>query len=183
MSQPRHCVIVDDVRAYRLQIRKWLRSDGFECTEVGRAKQAWNVLRQQGADLVITDIDMPQMSGFQLIRNIRSLGANRLNLLPIIVVSGLCDIDIDRFVQQMGATRFVPKPLERGYFQTVVAAVMREQFRSHRRSRFQTSALEKNFPQISPVLRRLAREALERPTTECIIDRDTSSREREEVRE
>ncbi len=70
-ARTRTCVIVDDVRAYRLQVKWWLDELGFQSTEASDADQALQVIRSQHPDLVVTDIDMPGHSGLDLVRAVR----------------------------------------------------------------------------------------------------------------
>ncbi|NND96116.1 MAG: response regulator [Pirellulaceae bacterium] len=183
MTQPQHCVIVDDVRAYRLQISSWLRELGFECTGVAGAREAWDLLCSQPTNLVVTDIDMPHISGFQLIRAIRTSEIAALESIPIIAASGLCDPDVGRFVQQIGASRFVAKPLDKETFLSAAQTVVGDAINSDTSGSdttgsgkpgrsdefdYSTSSLDRDFPKISPVLRRLAREAIEHPTADLL---------------
>lgn len=120
----RHCVIVDDVRPYRDMLKKWFEEWGFRCSVAARAIDAWQAVLNDDVDLVVTDIDMPGISGLDLIRSIRASDALRNRIIPVIAISSLQDDDIDLITQQVGAIRFTPKPLDKNEFHNMVAAVL-----------------------------------------------------------
>jgi len=57
---------------------------------------------------IVTDLNMPRMDGFELIRHIR--GDHRLSAMPIIVVSADTDPDTPERVAQLGVNAYFPKP-------------------------------------------------------------------------
>lgn len=118
MNQNRrqHCLVVDDVRPYRELLCRWMTEWGFGCTAVERAREAWDAMQERPIDLIVTDIDMPDINGLQLIRAIRQSESQKQRTIPVIVISSLRDDAIDLITRQVGAVRFIPKPLEKSSF-------------------------------------------------------------------
>ncbi len=104
-------MIVDDSPVMRAFIRKTVGLTGLdvgEYCEAGDGEDALSLLRQRWVDLVLTDINMPNMNGEEFVR--RLAGDELLRTIPVIVVS--TDSSHSR-VQQMlalGAKGYVTKP-------------------------------------------------------------------------
>lgn len=78
-------LVVDDSLTVRELERKLLSNRGYDVTVAVDGMDAWNVLRAESFDLVITDIDMPRMDGIELVSRIKRKA--RLMHLPVMVVS------------------------------------------------------------------------------------------------
>ena len=72
--------------------------------------EAWRILSGQGSSIraIVTDLNMPRMDGFELIRRVRSDG--RLPGTPIVVVSADTDPATPRRIAQMGVDAYFAKP-------------------------------------------------------------------------
>jgi len=81
----RHILVVDDSITVREMERKLLESKGYEVDVAVDGMEAWNLLRIESYDMVISDIDMPRMNGFELISHIKQ--HEKLKTLPVMVVS------------------------------------------------------------------------------------------------
>lgn len=82
-SKP-HVLLVEDEEPLRWLARKILTDDGYQVTSVENGRQAWELLQTQEFDLLVTDIQMPEMTGNELVE--RVLRQNRR--LPILMLSG-----------------------------------------------------------------------------------------------
>lgn len=83
-------VVEDDVHILRI-ITIWLKRNGHEVTEANDGQQARDLLADQsveGFDVVVSDINMPGMSGIELVRWLRH---ERKSDVPIILLSSRCD--------------------------------------------------------------------------------------------
>ena len=84
LSTP-HILIVDDSHTVREMERRLLARAGYQVTAAQNGQEAWNLLRLNPYDLLISDVDMPQMNGIELVERVR---ANpRLTGLPVIILS------------------------------------------------------------------------------------------------
>ena len=92
-----HLLLVEDSDFFRNQVRKFIEDDGYTVDTAEDGLVAWNMLNADPDryDLVVTDIEMPNMDGFELARNIRH--DKRFSLTPIIALTSLAaDEDVAR---------------------------------------------------------------------------------------
>jgi len=80
-----HILIVDDSPTVREMERRLLVRAGYTVTTAQNGQEAWNLLRLNDYDLLISDVDMPQMNGIELVTKVR--GSSRLAGMPVIILS------------------------------------------------------------------------------------------------
>ena len=105
-------LVVDDQRVNVEMLSDLLRSRGYDVTGVYDAESALEKIRQQAFDLVISDIRMPGMDGFELVQRLKAEPATAL--LPVVLVTSLEDRDgHDERVRgiEAGADDFLAKPV------------------------------------------------------------------------
>ena len=108
--QKTHILIVDDSRTVRAGLSKVL-SPKFFIIEAEDGEDGWEKLQVDGSiKLVITDIMMPQLDGYGLICRIRGADMERLQKLPIIVVTSAEDKISRERAHACGANNFIVKP-------------------------------------------------------------------------
>jgi len=78
-------LVVDDSITVREMERKILENYGYHVDSAVNGVDGWNAVRTGSYDLVVTDIDMPRMNGFELTTHIKN--DQRLMALPVIIVS------------------------------------------------------------------------------------------------
>ena len=78
-------LVVDDSLTVRELERRLLENRGYEVEVAVDGMQAWNAVRTEQFDLVISDVDMPRMNGIELVTRIK--GDERLSRLPVVIVS------------------------------------------------------------------------------------------------
>jgi len=80
-----HILVVDDSHTVREMERRLLVRSGYTVSTAQNGQEAWNLLRLNEYDLLISDVDMPQMNGIELVTRVR---ANpRLVRMPVIILS------------------------------------------------------------------------------------------------
>ncbi|GHV02827.1 hybrid sensor histidine kinase/response regulator [Campylobacterota bacterium] len=100
-------LVVDDSTFSRDIICDILRSDGFIVDGASDGSQALNLLKERRYDLVCSDINMPNIDGWTLARNIRD--AKELKDIPIVFITSRSDqADIDR-AKSLGVDRYIVK--------------------------------------------------------------------------
>ena len=105
----RHILIVDDLWENRAVLRNLLEPIGFSIAEAEHGEQALIQMRKMHPDLVITDLSMPTMDGFELIRQIRQ--DSDLAALKVIVSSAsVSQLDRDMSLNA-GGDDFLAKPI------------------------------------------------------------------------
>lgn len=80
-----HILVVDDSHTVRETQRRSLVRAGYTVTTAHNGQEAWNLLRLNEYDLLISDVDMPQMNGIELVIKVRE--NPRLARLPVIILS------------------------------------------------------------------------------------------------
>lgn len=78
-------LVVDDSITVREMERKLLENQGYKVEVAVNGMDGWNAIRSTNYDLVITDIDMPRMNGFELTNQIKT--HNKLKHIPVVIVS------------------------------------------------------------------------------------------------
>ncbi len=103
-------LVIDDDREGRYALAEVLRSEGYEVIVAEEGEEGLRVVRSEHPSLVITDILMPEMDGFRLLREIRKDAS--LKNLPVIFYTGTYIDNKDReLAREIGASEFLIKPV------------------------------------------------------------------------
>jgi two-component system chemotaxis sensor kinase CheA len=112
-AEKRRILCVDDSLTTRAAMKAVLELAGFEVIAAGDGAEALEILAQTAVALVVTDVQMPRVDGFELIRRIRADG--RLSSLPTILVTSLESADDKAAGMEAGADAYlVKREVERG---------------------------------------------------------------------
>ena len=103
-------LIVDDDELVRMIMRAELEDEGFAVAEAGDGLDALELCRDGAPDLLVVDVVMPRMDGYELCRALR--GQPEMAFLPILMATGLGDEVSIAAAYEAGATDFIPKPLQ-----------------------------------------------------------------------
>jgi two-component system, sensor histidine kinase and response regulator len=114
-------LVVEDLSSLAHVIRRLLRQLGCTCDYAQHGLEAIKLCSAVPYDLILTDLTMPVLDGFALIRLVRNCRTN--GATPIIVVSG-CPLDPDEFVQEHGVQGYVQKPFDIDDFLDLVARII-----------------------------------------------------------
>lgn len=102
-------LIADDSATIRATLAKAV-NDEFVSIGAGDGEEAWNLLlNDPGIELVVTDLAMPGLDGYGLIRRMRDCEISRINNTPVIVVTGANDTDARERAFIEGANDFLAK--------------------------------------------------------------------------
>ncbi|WP_147871656.1 response regulator [Stieleria maiorica] len=107
----RTALIVDDVPAMRAIVDRAVRQLDVATIQARNGKEAFKQLQHQRVDVVITDVEMPLWSGFDLLQAIRHSQDRRIRVLPVIVVSSLDERTTAARTKQFAGTHFLSKPI------------------------------------------------------------------------
>jgi PAS domain S-box-containing protein len=103
-------VVVDDKWANRSVISNLLSPIGFEVSEANDGQQGWEKILEVQPDLIVTDLLMPELDGFELIKRVRE-SENFKDL--IIIVSSASVFETDQYRSlEAGANAFIAKPVQ-----------------------------------------------------------------------
>jgi adenylate cyclase len=103
-----HILVVDDNRMNRLKLSLGLEQQGHTVGLAEDGQQALEMLEAGSYDVVLLDIIMPGMDGYQVLERIK--GDPRLRDIPVIVISALDEIDSAVRCIEIGAEDYLPKP-------------------------------------------------------------------------
>jgi two-component system chemotaxis response regulator CheY len=116
-------LIVDDSKAMRMIVKRTLRQAGFEGHEVFEAENgvdALNVIRSTAPDVVLSDWNMPQMGGLQLLQTLAGEGVPvRFGFVTSESTEDMCEA-----ARQAGAKFFITKPFTPETFQSQLTPVL-----------------------------------------------------------
>ena len=102
-------LVVDDDPIHCEFARVYLSTPTATVETAQNGAEGMEKLRSEPFDLVVVDLEMPVMNGFQMIRAIRS--DPTLRHLPVVIVTGLEDMESIDLAYDEGATSFVTKPV------------------------------------------------------------------------
>jgi two-component system chemotaxis response regulator CheY len=115
-------LIVEDSPSMRALVREALDAEGYDLTESDNGLAALAVLGQVAPDLVITDINMPQLDGLGLLREIRQLPSFRFT--PVLILTSESGVDMKENGRAAGATGWLVKPFDAEQLRRVVSQVL-----------------------------------------------------------
>lgn len=107
---PLTILIADDDIGTRLSISDYLDLSGYRVITTDNGIDALSMLEKHHPDLLVTDIMMPRMNGYELVRRIRQLSEFRL--LPVILLTARTKIQERILGYQSGCDLYLPKPFE-----------------------------------------------------------------------
>ena len=113
-------LVVDDSTTVRKFVAASLNMKGFRVVTAADGVEALERMPAEKFDLIITDLNMPDMDGFEFIRTLRETPEYRE--IPIIVLSSMTDLKNKDYALELGALAFLEKPLS-------TEAIQREVFR------------------------------------------------------
>ena len=118
-------LLVDDDESFRKMLHETLQRAGYQVQDAANGKVALKLYRQEPADLIITDIFMPEKEGLETIMEVRRINPN----VKIIAISGEGrggPIGYLQIAKQLGAKRALVKPFSSKEVLETVAQVLSE---------------------------------------------------------
>ena len=121
---PRTILVVDDFDDARLLLRTWLERRGFRVVEAENGLQAINQAETESPDLIIMDVQMPQLDGLSATRRIRTLKS--MNSVPIVAVSAYgADLFRDQALAA-GCNEYVSTPFEPATLEGIIRSLVHQ---------------------------------------------------------
>jgi PAS domain S-box-containing protein len=107
-SNSQRILVVDDEPTARLLMQAALEKFGFEATPAANGEDALRLFRANPSDMVMLDVEMPGIDGYQVCGALRAEAGDDL---PIIMVTGMDDVASIKRAYEAGATDFISKPV------------------------------------------------------------------------
>lgn len=107
---PFKILVVDDDLGTRLSISDYLELSGYKVITANDGKEGLMMVNKHHPDLIVTDIIMPQMNGYELVRHVRQQAQFRL--LPVILLTARTQTQERILGYQSGCDLYLPKPFE-----------------------------------------------------------------------
>jgi adenylate cyclase len=115
-----HVLVVDDDPLNRRLLTATLEREGHRTTAATNGSDALTSLREDPPDVILLDIEMPGIDGFEVLERIK--GDETLRHLPVIMISGIDDTQSMIRCLQIGADDFLPKPFDAAILRARVTA-------------------------------------------------------------
>jgi pilus assembly protein CpaE len=116
-------LFVDDEEQIRKLLSTWLTRHGYEVSVANDGWEALKAIRAKAPDLVITDVNMPNMNGLELTRRMRA--DHRTARIPVIMLSARKQADDVLTGYAEGADEYVPKPVEMAVLEAKIEVLIR----------------------------------------------------------
>ncbi len=116
--QGRRVLLVDDSVSIRKFVGQMLERAGFGVLTAIDGAEALRRLAESSVDVVITDLEMPRVSGYELIEDMRSRAATRT--LPVVVLTTRAGAKHVNLARRLGITHYVTKPVDEDAFVRLV---------------------------------------------------------------
>jgi CheY-like chemotaxis protein len=114
-------LVVDDDPNIRRMIIAALKRDGYSFLEAPNGRDALDLMRESHPDVVVLDLMMPVLSGWDVLRE--RMSDPELRRIPVIIVSANRDPEVAHAVSQ-GICAFLPKPFDIGALSALVRSCM-----------------------------------------------------------
>jgi CheY-like chemotaxis protein len=103
-------LVVDDTRVGRMLVENVLKAEGYRVLGAGSGEEALEVLEHQQPDLIVLDVRMPGMDGFELCERLRLMPHTQLT--PVVFLSAACSLDERVRGLSVGGDDFIRKPFD-----------------------------------------------------------------------
>jgi PAS domain S-box-containing protein len=104
-------LIVDDSKTMALHLKAMLSQTGYDLYTAGTGKEAVNIAKQEYPHLILLDIMLPDMSGYEVCQKLKEDEETRD--IPVVFVTGYTDVEERIKGLQLGAVDYITKPIER----------------------------------------------------------------------
>ncbi len=145
---PGQLVLVDDEPGLREAVQAYLEDSGFTVHTATNGKDGWEVVQRVLPDLVISDVMMPQVDGYQFLQTLR--GDDRFQALPVIFLTarGMTTDRIQGY--EAGCDAYLPKPFDPDELVAIVKSLM------NRQAKLQAAAVDDETLSIQELARQMA---------------------------
>ena len=137
---PKKILCIEDDRETAKLIAEELSERGFEVLIACEGHEGFISILKGIPDLVLCDIGLPQMSGFEILERLNEI-SSRLEKVPFVFLTALSDRDNELRGRQLGADDYITKPIDFGILETIINARLAVVARAHRDVKQQAASL------------------------------------------
>jgi len=121
-KQPKRILVVDDEENARIGLSRLLSNEGFLVDSVSNGFEALNYLRQQEVNLIISDINMPEMNGIIFLKELNK-SFPKSNVIMITAYGG-----VESYIEAMnlGAFEYINKPVKIEELKSILKKIFKE---------------------------------------------------------
>jgi DNA-binding NtrC family response regulator len=122
VKQPKKILVVDDEENARIGLSRLLSNEGFLVDSVSNGYEALNYLRQQEVNLIISDINMPEMNGITFIKELNK-NFPKSNVIMITAYGG-----VESYIEAMnlGVFEYINKPVKIEELKSILKKIFKE---------------------------------------------------------
>lgn len=121
MAMNTHILIAENDINLSTLLADYLQSKGYATEQTSNGKEAWELLNKKHFDILLTDITMPQMNGWQLLKTLRDSNHN----IPVIIISSKNNRDDIIRGYQLGCDDYMTKPYSMDILICKIEAILR----------------------------------------------------------
>lgn len=107
-------LIVDDSATNQILMEAILKEEGYDTLTAFSAREAFKIIEKSKPSLVVLDLMMPEVNGFDFLKQIKSI--EKFSDIPIVVVSAISSNETAQECVALGAKHFFSKPIEISLF-------------------------------------------------------------------
>jgi CheY-like chemotaxis protein len=122
MADKRTILVVDDEDALRTVLSSELTSEGYDVRSAADGDEAIEVLKKEAVDLILLDIKMPRMNGFEVLRHVKKTRPRT----KVVMLTAFADLKNAIESKKLGAEDFVSKPYDLVDLLTTIDRVLGE---------------------------------------------------------
>ncbi len=108
MSTLKKVLVAEDEKVMRFMLCDFLETYNFQVIQAENGKKAWDLWKTESPDLLISDINMPHMSGIELLQRIKEEDKS----FPVIIITGVSVDTAQRTAVEYKADGFLAKPFK-----------------------------------------------------------------------
>lgn len=120
MPQKNRILVVDDEDALRTVLSSELEGEGYKVASAADGSEAIEILKKEGFDLILLDIKMPNVDGFEVLKFVKESHPDT----KVIMLTGFADLKNAIESKKLGAEDFVSKPYDLVDLLTTVERVL-----------------------------------------------------------
>jgi len=122
VRQPKRILVVDDEENARIGLSRLLAKEGFIVDSVSNGFEALNYLRQQEVNLIVTDINMPEMNGITFLKELNK-NFPQSNVIMITAYGG-----VESYIESinLGAFEYINKPVKVEELKSILKKIFKE---------------------------------------------------------